>query len=265
MTIKNLKSKKYAFISQEEEIALVTEYQATKSEKSATALISAYMRLIDSMAYKRKNYKQCDHDDLLQEGIIGFLKGLNSFDLSQSVRLSTYVTYHISNAMYEFIVNNSGKFKFSTTNPNKKIFYNISKYRNHEGRVSEKDLHLMATELNVPEHDIRDMDVHLSAKFFNIGDDNEDSFVIDDPHSEIDYVIQSKKLHDMESFAIMDTLTAHDIRMADIIKSRYFIDVPITMAELGKKYNVSAERVRQIEVQGITLLRNKFNPQESRA
>lgn len=263
----NLKSNKYQFITQEQEIALVTEYQKTKSEKSATALISAYMRLIDSMAYKRRNDSR-DHDDLVQEGVVGFLKALDSFDLSRGLRLSTYVTYYISYAMYEFIINNIGKFKFGQSKPNKKIFFNISKYRNQQGRITESNIKKMAIDLDVPESDIRNMDQYLNLQF--LVDDGSNSskdgiYSIVDESNDIETVIENKKLHDMESFGIMNALNEFDTRVADVIQQRYFNDVPATMMELGKKHKVSTERIRQIEVRGIKFLRSKFNQEGIRS
>lgn len=252
-------SSKYDFISREDETALIIEYQANKSEKAISKLISSHMPLIKLAAYKKRNYLSVASDDLIQEGIIGFISAVGKFDVSKSNRLCTYATYFVNMAMLEFVMKNSTHIKFTETKPNRKIFFNIGKYRNSDGYVVESSVRKMSEELNVSETDIRSMDVHLNTSYCNVSIDNEEMAITDDYEEPSNVLARRQTNFDLDVGLNM-AIDNLDDRAGDIIRSRYLSDKKVTMKELGGKYGLSAERIRQIEEASLIKLRKEFKP-----
>lgn len=258
--IKKVLRKERDHLTVEEETQLIKEYQETKSEKSLSKLLLAHMNFIYALARKKHNYLSVDYDDLVQEGIIGFINGLNRYDITSGNRLNTYCKFYIESSMYEHILQTSSTIKFSNCKNNRKIFFNIGRYRDSNGKLSEANIKRMVKELDVPETNIREMDSHLKSIFFDptaLAEDGEDSSLSDLYYEPEEALNRFAYMYD-ESYGLESAVSQIGGRIEDIIRSRYLTDTPVKFTELAEKYGVSHQRIKQLEIDGINFLKNNF-------
>ena len=256
MIFTNLRHPKYEMLAKEQERELIKEYRETESDHAITALINAHARLINSMARKKFGY-EVSTEDLIQEGVIGFINAVRKYEVTSETRLCTYVTYYINNAMYEYIFNHGSRLRFNLNHDTKKIFFNHNRYRNEHGNLTTGAIKRMSDDLNVSEHAIRSMDIHNSALFMTEELESHDQIEIADWRYEPSTLLENYQQM-FQNCAIMSSVDELDERTSDIIKRRYLSDDCATLSDLGSFYNVSTERIRQIEVSGLKKIRNQF-------
>ena len=245
--IKNIKQ--LPLLTMEEEHDLFTKIN-TGCKQSKDIVLKSNLRLVIHLAYQLRNYK-VSMDDLVQEGNIGLMKAIDKFSLDHNVKFSAYASKWIKASMYEYITNNSGDIKFATTKPRRKIFFNKTALFTESGAIRDYDI--VASELNVSSDDIKSYFAY-SQGIGSLYNEEGEPFNIEDTNNSISNLINAE--YNSYQYSQLDAaLNKLPPRSIDIVKSRYSED-KIGLAELSSKYQISMERVRQIEQASLAKLKD---------
>jgi RNA polymerase sigma-32 factor len=256
---------RHPLLSAEETRELAERFVKTQDPKAAARLVTANLRLVVKIAYEyRRAYKNMM--DLVQEGNIGLMQAVKRYDPYRGVKLSSYAAWWIRAYILRFILNNWRLVKLGTTQSQRKLFFNLRKKRDELVALGiDPTYSEIAKQLNVPESDVAEMDVRLSSNERSldapVGDsDGRATSKIDTMPSyeespdmqlageELQALLREK----LASFRV--TLTGRDKELA-IFDERLVAEDPLTLQELGDRFGVSRERVRQLEQRVTTRLR----------
>ena len=250
-------TRRYPLLTPEEEKALATRLVEHGDTAAARRLIEANLRLVVKIAYEyRRAHKNLL--DLVQEGNIGLIQAVSKFDPYRGVKLSSYAAFWIRAYILKFILNNWRLVKIGTTQAQRKLFFNLRKEREKLEQLGfQPTTALLAEKLDVAEKEVIEMERRLAAPEASLdapmgsGDDDgartrmdylpgEDGLRPDRAYaqSEFSELLRGK----LETFA--QTLEG---REQTIFRERWLTDEPLTLQEIGDRYNVSRERARQLE------------------
>jgi RNA polymerase sigma-32 factor len=250
MEIKNFK-----LLTREEEVELATRYQKENDQEAAYRLVTSNLRLVVKIAMDFSRYWTKSLLDLIQEGNVGLLQAVRKFDPYRGIKFSYYASFWIKAYILKFIMENWKLVKIGTTQTQRKLFFNLAKEK--EKLVSQgfnPEPKLLAERLDVKEQDIEEMSQRLGGAELSLnapvgGDDGKEVYgaFLPDPGEATDdqiSVIERREilLENLQNFR--ETLSGKEL---DIFDNRIMADSPMTLQELGDKYNISRERVRQIQ------------------
>jgi len=257
---------RHPLLTPEETQELATAFVTTQDPKIAARLVTANLRLVVKIAYEyRRAYKNIM--DLVQEGNIGLMQAVKRYDPYRGVKLSSYAAWWIRAYILRFILNNWRLVKLGTTQAQRKLFFNLRKKRAELEAMGIEPSHAeIAKSLNVPESDVAEMDVRLGSNEKSldapVGDADGRSIAKVDmmPSAGIgpeaamaDEEIQSMLKEKLKEFR--RTLEGKEKDLA-IFDQRLVSDDPKTLQELGDTFNISRERVRQLEQRLLQRLRD---------
>ncbi len=246
--------KNYRLLTREEEVELAIRLREKKDEKAAYRLITSNLRLVVKIAMDFHRYWTKSLMDLIQEGNVGLLQAVRKFDPYRGIKFSYYASFWIKAYMLKFIMENWKLVKIGTTQTQRKLFFNLAKER--DKLISQgfnPEPRLLAERLDVKEKEIEEMsqrlgggDVSLSAPVGENGREVYGSFLPDQR------VAIDEQISEAESRALLlrklkeyrEKLTGKEL---DIFDSRIMAERPLTLQELGDKYHISRERVRQVQ------------------
>ncbi len=251
-------------LTAEEELALAIRLEKEGDLQAAQTLVMSHLRFVVHIARGYSGYG-LPLLDLVQEGNIGLMKAVKRFNPDRNVRLVSFAVHWIRAEIHEFILKNWRIVKVATTKAQRKLFFNLRSSKKRLGWFSDAEVKAVAKDLDVPVATVLEMESRLSGQdtSFDLPNDmdDEDNFVAPaaylknsapDPAAEIekqDWDTQgSEHLH-----AALNNL---DNRSRDILEKRWLSDKKSTLHELAKVYDVSAERIRQIENSAIKKLKN---------
>ncbi len=246
--------KKYRLLTKEEETELAIRVRENNDEDAAYRLVTSNLRLVVKIAMDFHRYWTKSLLDLIQEGNLGLIQAVRKFDPYRGIKFSYYSSYWIKAYMLSFIMKNWKLVKIGTTQTQRKLFYNLAKEREKliaEGIMPETKL--LAERLNVKETDIEEMtqrlgggEVSINAPIGDSGKEEYSSFLPDDKMDIDDQIseVQGRTVLLDKLDEYRKTLKGKEL---DIFDSRIMTDSPLTLQELGDKYNISRERVRQIQ------------------
>jgi len=248
---------RHPLLTPEETATLAKTFVTTQDAAAAARLVTANLRLVVKIAYEyRRAYKNIM--DLIQEGNIGLMQAVKRYDPYRGVKLSSYAAWWIRAYILRFILNNWRLVKLGTTQAQRKLFFNLRKKRAELVALGIDPSHAeIAKRLNVPESEVAEMDVRLQASEKSldapIGDgDGRATARVDTIPSLGDgpeTVIADTELQGLlkeKLGAFRETLTGKDKELA-IFDERLVADEPLTLQELGDRFGISRERVRQLE------------------
>jgi RNA polymerase sigma-32 factor len=248
---------KHRLLTAEETQALAVKFVTTQDAATAARLVTANLRLVVKIAYEyRRAYKNIM--DLIQEGNIGLMQAVKRYDPYRGVKLSSYAAWWIRAYILRFILNNWRLVKLGTTQAQRKLFFNLRKKRAELQALGIEPTDAeVAKQLNVPESDVAEMDVRLQASERSldapIGDgegratakvDTMPSMVEGPEALMADSELQGLLKEKLASFRT--TLEGKEKDLA-IFDQRLVADEPLTLQELGDRFGISRERVRQLE------------------
>ncbi len=257
---------RHPLLTPEETHALAVKFLANQDPKVAAALVTANLRLVVKIAYEyRRAYKNIM--DLVQEGNIGLMQAVKRYDPYRGVKLSSYAAWWIRAYILRFILNNWRLVKLGTTQAQRKLFFNLRKKRAElqQMGIDPSDAEI-AKQLNVPESDVREMELRLQASEKSldapVGDADGRAIAKVDmmpssgagPETMMaDEELQALLKDKLDAFR--KTLEGKDKELA-IFDERLVADDPLTLQDLGDRFHISRERVRQLEQRLMTRLRD---------
>ena len=252
-------------LSREHELALARRWREQKDEKALHELVGAYVRLVVSMAHRFRNYG-LPMNDLVQEGMVGLMQAAARFEPEREVRFSTYAAWWIRSAMQDYILRNWSVVRTGTTAAQKSLFFNLRRLRAQidggtSARLSEEGKAKIAEALDVNVGDVEAMegrlsgsDQSLNATLTSDGEDTWQDFLADSgptPDQIVEESIDSRTRGEWLARSIAELNEREQI----IIRERRLREDGRTLEELGRRFGISKERVRQIEARALQKLR----------
>jgi RNA polymerase sigma-32 factor len=260
--------RKFPLLSPEEEYMAAKAWREHEDPEAARKLVTSHLRLVAKIAMGYRGYG-LPISEIVSEGNVGLMQAVKRFEPDKGFRLATYAMWWIRAAIQEFILRSWSLVKMGTTANQKKLFFNLRKAKNRISAIEEGDLtpeHTkeIARQLAVPEEDVTSMnrrlsggDTSLNAPMRSDSESEWQDWLADDTLDQETRLAESEELgerHDLLASA-MGELSE---RERDIIEARRLRDEPATLEELSQKYNVSRERVRQIEVRAFEKLQQQM-------
>lgn len=257
-------------LEREHELNLARRWRDDGDEKALHELVSAYARLVISMASRFRNYG-LPIGDLIQEGNIGLMQAAARFDPDREVRFSTYAQWWIRSTIQDYILRNWSIVRTGTTAAQKSLFFNLRRLRAKiEGRnesegLGEKGRAEVAKELGVNMNDVRDMEMRLTGgdqslnnRIGENGDDEIQSLLADDRPDPETIVIGMRDAQTRSRW-LNEALNNLSDREQKIIRDRHLTYESVTLEDLGRQLGISKERVRQLEARAMDKLKESMN------
>lgn len=263
--------RKFPILEQEEEYRLATEYIKTKNEKIAYQLITSHLRLVVKVVSKYKGYG-LPVGEMIAEGNIGLLYAVNKFDPEKGFRFSTYALWWIKASIQKYILNSWSLVKIGTTAAQKKLFFNLRKIKNNLNLMDDRDLsdgilEDIATSLDVSIQDVTDMNMRLRSHdgslntLIDTSSDNGSEWMdfIADNKPNQETVFAHSEIMQQRRKLFHKAVKCLNEREKDILFKRRMEEKAATLDELSKIYNISKERVRQIELNSMKKIRKSID------
>jgi len=249
-----LEIKNYGLLTREEEVELATKVREEKDQKSAYKLVTSNLRLVVKIAMDFHRYWTKSLLDLIQEGNVGLLQAVKKFDPYRGIKFSYYASFWIKAYMLKFIMENWKLVKIGTTQTQRKLFFNLAKERDKLiAQGFQPETRLLAERLDVKEKEVEEMsqrlgggEVSLSAPVGENGKEVYGSF-LPDPRVAIDEQLSEKENRELLLKKLKEYRGGLSGKELDIFDNRIMAENPLTLQQLGDKYDISRERVRQIQ------------------
>ncbi len=250
--------RKFPMLAADEEYMLAKSWVDHEDRKAAHKMVTSHLRLVAKIAMGYRGYG-LPVADLIAEGNVGMMQAVKKFDPERGFRLATYAMWWIRASIQEYILRSWSLVKIGTTAAQKKLFFNLRRIKGKIQALEVGDLHPdqvehIATELNVPEKDVVSMnrrmtagDASLNAPMQMDGEGEWMDWLEDDSPSQEILIAEKEELTQRRGMLAAAMGDLND-RERDILMERRLKDSPSTLEELSQKYNVSRERIRQIEV-----------------
>ena len=243
-------------LTSEEEHELAVRWQRDQDLMAAQKLVLSHLRFVVHVARGYSGYG-LPQADLIQEGNIGLMKAVKRFDPSMNVRLVSFAVHWIRAEMHEFILRNWRIVKVATTKAQRKLFFNLRSAKKRLGWMNKAEVDAIAADLGVAPETVMEMESRLSghdAAFDGHADhDDEDGLptpaaYLQDMRHDPATLLENSEWEEDSATRLHGALMTLDARSRDILEHRWLAEKKLTLQDLAAKYNVSAERVRQIEV-----------------
>ncbi|MCE2573869.1 RNA polymerase sigma factor RpoH [Motilimonas eburnea] len=243
----------FSVLSAEEEKRYAEELFYEGSVEAARKLVLSHLRFVVHIAKSYSGYG-LPQADLIQEGNIGLMKAVKRFDPSVGVRLVSFAVHWIKAEIHEYVLRNWRVVKVATTKAQRKLFFNLRKSKKRLGWFNQDEVRNVAESLGVSEKEVLEMESRLSAQdqaFDLASDDDDESFApmqyLEDKSSNVAEQYEAANYDDHASAKLSAAMAQLDDRSQHILQSRWLTDDKSTLQELASQYQVSAERIRQLE------------------
>lgn len=243
------------FLSNEEELECARRYRDHGDIHAANKIVHAHLKLAASVARGYSGYGLAE-SDLVQEANVGLMKAVRKFDPEIGCKFSTFSMHYIKAEINQYVLNNCRQVRIATTKAHRKLFFNLRSMRRSE-HLTPEEVTSIAALLNVTEHDVIDMNYRLNAKEVSIDEpvNHEENLTLADM-IEMDGANPEEILSDVQQVvtsevALTSAISSLDDRSRKIVKSRWLSEKTATLHELAAEFNISYERVRQIEVKAL--------------
>ncbi|HEV2676649.1 MAG TPA: RNA polymerase sigma factor RpoH [Aliidongia sp.] len=256
--------RKFPMLEPEQEFMLAKRWQEHEDPAAAQTLVTSHLRLVAKIAMGYRGYG-LPLSELVSEGNVGMMQAVKRFDPDRGFRLATYAMWWIRAAIQEYILHSWSLVKMGTTAAQKKLFFNLRKLKGQLQAIEDGDLPpeivtTIATKLEVPESDVVNMNRRLASPDHSLnaplrvdGEGEWQDWLVDQEES------QEAKLGDRQELGLRRDLLKNAMKTLNdrerhILTERRLRDEPVTLEDLSRKYNISRERVRQIEVRAFEKL-----------
>jgi len=256
-------------LSLQEEQALAQQYRTENDIDAARKLVIAHLRYVVSVARGYAGYG-LPQADLIQEGNIGLMKAVKRFDPDMGVRLVSFAVHWVRAEIHEYIIRNWRIVKIATTKAQRKLFFNLRKSKKRLGWFTQEQVAEVAKQLNVSTAEVLEMEKRLSSHDtpFDIPPDTQDdthhetlapASYLEDKTADPAIQLESADWSDNREQQLNNALATLDERSRDILAKRWLTDNKATLVDLANQYQVSAERIRQIENSALKKLKTAMS------
>lgn len=253
---------KFPVLTADEEYALAKRWTEDGDAAAAHQLVTSHLRLVAKVAMGYRGYG-LPVSELIAEGNIGLMQAVKKFEPDKGFRLSTYAMWWIKASIQEFVLRSWSLVKMGSSAAQKRLFFNLRKVKkrlkliDEHKSLSADEIRLIASELDVSEQDVIDMDNRMSAndKQLNarIGGDEgaEWGDMLADEREDHETLLADHEEYAQKRSLMLEAIATLNERERDIITERQLNDEPLTLEELSERYGISRERVRQIEARAL--------------
>ena len=241
-------------LSAEQEARLARRFRDEEDVDAARELVVSQLRHVIHVAKGFTGYG-LPVADLIQEGNIGLMKAVKNYNPDLGIRLVSYAIHWVKAEIYEYVLKNWKIVKIATTKAQRKLFFNLRKSRKTLAAMTEQETHKLAEDLDVPVKTVRQMEQRMTSSdvAFDGPDSDDDEFVtspagyLPDMRYNPEELAISNQTTDNNSSSLLAAIEQLDERSKTIMQRRWLTEKKATLHELAEEYNVSAERIRQIE------------------
>ena len=261
--------KRFPILTAEEEYMLAKRYKEHGDAEAAHKLVTSHLRLVAKIAMGYRGYG-LPVTDLISEGNVGIMQAVKKFDPEKGFRLATYAMWWIRAQIQEYVLHSWSLVKIGTTAAQKKLFFNLRKLKNQlgsidDGSLSPENVREIANRLNVKEAEVKDMegrlfsgDQSLNVQIGHEANTEWQDMIADDSEAQ-DKIVEKKDEFIHRKKLFNEALKILNPREKEIIKLRRLRDKPKKLEELSQQFNISRERVRQIEEKAIEKLQKEIS------
>ncbi len=251
-------------LTSEQERELALRFRDDGDLEAARELVMTNLRFVVHVARGYSGYG-LSMPDLIQEGNVGLMKAVKRFDPNMGVRLVSFAVHWIKAEIHEYVIKNWGIVKIATTKAQRKLFFNLRKMKKDLNWLSHDDAQAIAADLNVNLSDVYEMEKRLSSHdmSFDMSNDDSDDENYSAPvnylqkyHADPAELLEASDWEGREHELLTEAMKTLDERSLDILASRWLVEKKLTLQDLAAKYNVSAERIRQLEQNAMKKIRN---------
>ena len=242
-------------LTPEEERKLAEDLYYRNDLDAARKLVLAHLRFVIYIAKTYSGYGLSEAD-LIQEGNVGLMKAIRKFNPEMGVRLVSFAVHWVKAEIHEYVLKNWKIVKIATTKAQRKLFFNLRSKKKGLGWLTEEEVEAMAKDLGVKPSEVREMEKRLSGidmpfDPLSDSDDDEASFspsqYLEDMDANPADIFEKETFDENNANQLYEAINQLDDRSRDILQDRWLADQKLTLHELAEKYEISAERVRQIE------------------
>jgi RNA polymerase sigma-32 factor len=242
-------------LTPEQEHDLAVRYRDSGDLEAAKELVMSNLRFVAHVARGYSGYG-LPLPDIIQEGNIGLMKAVKRFDPDVGVRLVSFAVHWIKAEIHEYVIKNWRIVKVATTKSQRKLFFNLRKSKNHLGWLTHDEAQAIAADLDVDVKTVYEMEKRMDGQDMAfdlpLDDSSEDSYSAPESYlmqhnADPAMLLENSDWQGHEEDLLADALANLDERSLDILNSRWLSDKKLTLHELADRYNVSAERIRQLE------------------
>ena len=244
-------------LTPEEEHNLAVKLYENHDLSAARELVLSHMRFVAFIAHGYKGYG-LEQEDLIQEGTIGLMKAVKRFNPNKNVRLASFAVYWIRAEIHEFIFKNWKIVKVATTKAQRKLFFKLKKAKSHiYNSLNSDQADQIADDLGVRRKDVLEMESRLQfndVTFENSNDEDSNApeqYLTNESVQTPEQLLLTDDSNKNQQQQLYKALSSLDDRSLDILQSRYLQEEKTTLHTLADKYNVSAERIRQLEIKAM--------------
>ena len=257
-------------LTSEEEKKLAEDLYYRNDLDAARKLVLAHLRFVIYIAKTYSGYG-LPEADLIQEGNVGLMKAIRKFNPDTGVRLVSYAVHWVKAEIHEYVLKNWKIVKIATTKAQRKLFFNLRSKKKGLGWLTEEEVEAMAKDLGVKPSEVREMEKRLSGTdmpFDPLSDSGDDeasyspSQYLEDIDANPADIFEKDSLNEANTSHLYEAINELDDRSRDIIQDRWLADEKLTLHELAEKYNISAERVRQIEKNAMKKVKQSFSSED---
>ena len=249
--------RKFPMLQPEQEYMLAKRWREHEDPDAAHQLVTSHLRLVAKIAMGYRGYG-LPIGEVVSEGNVGLMQAVKRFEPDKGFRLATYAMWWIRASIQEYILRSWSLVKMGTTASQKKLFFNLRKAKSQISALEDGDLRpdqveIISTRLGVSKQDVIDMnrrmsgDASLNAPLREEGEGEWQDWLVDDSQSQ-EKILADREETDNRLGALRSALGVLNERERRIFEARRLSDDPITLEDLSDEFDISRERVRQIEV-----------------
>ncbi|GER04992.1 RNA polymerase sigma factor RpoH [Iodidimonas nitroreducens] len=256
--------RKFPMLQPDEEYMLAKAWAEHEDSEAAHRMVTSHLRLVAKIAMGYRGYG-LPVAELISEGNVGMMQAVKRFDPDKGFRLATYAMWWIRAAIQEYILRSWSLVKIGTTAAQKKLFFNLRRMKGQiqamdEGDMRPEQVEHIATKLGVTHDEVISMNRRMSAGDHSLnapmradGDGEWQDWLVDDTPDQESRYAESEELDDRR-LMLLESMKSLNERERHILTERRLKDDPMTLEDLSKVYDISRERVRQIEVRAFEKL-----------
>ncbi|MDY6487204.1 RNA polymerase sigma factor RpoH [Acinetobacter faecalis] len=243
-------------LTAEQEKELADRYFYDQDLDAAKMLVMSHLRFVVHIARSYAGYG-LPQGDLIQEGNLGLMKAVKRFDPTMGVRLVSFAVHWIKAEIHEYVIRNWRIVKIATTKAQRKLFFNLRSLKKSSKKLTLEEAQSIAKDLNVTAEQVLEMEGRLTAydaAFEASGDDDDEgstyvapALYLEDNRYDPAKLVENEDYEEKSTNALHDAMDQLDDRSRNILQRRWLDDDKSTLHELAAEYNVSAERIRQLE------------------